>query len=221
MRYLVPLLFGLGGAAILIGLGVWQLQRLDWKREIIATAEAQMGAPAGPLPATANPDGDAYRHVAVAGTILPQELHVLTSQPPLGIGFKVIAAMETADGRRLMVDRGFVPEADKIAPRPPVEGTVTGILLWPKETDLFTPEPDTEGNMWFARDVDTMAKALGTEPLMIVETEPLGEAAPLPLPVTANFRNEHLQYALTWFALAVVWLGMTVYWVVRIRREAD
>lgn len=215
----MPLLFGLGGAAVLVTLGLWQLDRLDWKRGLIAEAGAMLAADPVPLPAKPDPDADRYRRVTATGTITGVEAHVLTSDPPHGVGFKVISAFVTDDGRRILIDRGFVPEADKLAPRPEAKATIAGSLMWPRETDFFTPDADKALNLWFARDVVAMSKALATEPVLVVLSEPAGEGAPRPLPVTANFRNDHRQYAITWFSLAVVWLGMTVYWILRIRRN--
>ena len=76
--------------------------------------------------------------------------------------------MTLADGRRVLLDRGFVPIAEKDAARATGPLTVEGTLAWPDETDGFTSDPDRAKNVWFARDVSLMAAALDTEPVMIV-----------------------------------------------------
>lgn len=219
-RMIVPLIFGIVGVAILVSLGSWQLRRLAWKTEILAEIAARLEAPPGPVPATTSPEADRYLHVRTSGEILPGEIHVYTSAPPRGVGYRVIVPLRLADGRSLLLDRGFVPIDEKDVPRHLGPITVEGNLDWPRETDsLFTAAPDLAKNIWFARDVPAMAAALGTEPLLLVTSASDDPAAPQPLPVTVNLPNDHLGYALTWFGLALVWAGMTLYLLWRIKRR--
>ena len=218
-RLFVPLIFGLAGAAILIGLGVWQLQRLGWKEAILADIDARIVAAPVPLPSEIDPERDRYLPVEVKGRFTGQEVDVLTSGKFDGVGYRVIAAMEIADGRRILVDRGFLPEAARAVPRPASTAFITGNLHWPMETDSFTPAPDVASGIWFARDVSAMAAALTTEPVLIVAREPTGDGIE-PLPIdTSVIANDHFNYAMTWFSLAVVWLGMTGFWLFRIKRR--
>lgn len=206
-RLIAMLVVGFGGVAILLALGQWQLRRLAWKEAVIAQIETRLAADPAPLPDAPEEARDEYRRVVVSGAFAPGEIHVLTSMKPHGPGFRVIAPFVTAEGRRIMVDRGFVPEAMKSAPREAAAATVAGALLWPDETDGFTPAPDRDRNFWFARDAASMAEALGTEPVLVVAET--GGEWPQPLPVTVNIPNDHLQYAITWFSLALVWAVMT------------
>jgi surfeit locus 1 family protein len=217
-RMILPLLFGLVGAAILIGLGTWQVQRLHWKEDLIAKAEAKIAMPAVALPVQPDPVADRYLSVTVQGRFLGPEAHVLTSIQGQGPGFLVIAAYQTDNGRRILVDRGFVPETAKTAPRPPRAVAVTGNLNWPDDVNSATPPPDEGRGIWFGRDVAAMAALLGTEPLMLIARSDTGDGVQAQ-PVSATFRNDHLGYAITWFSLAVVWLGMTVSYLWRIRRR--
>lgn len=213
--------FGLAGASVLIGLGVWQLQRLEWKQGVIAALEARLAAEPVAVPEAPDSGRDAFLRVRAKGEIGADALYLLTSLKPHGPGFRVIAPLTLADGRRVLADLGYIPEADKAAPRPPASGAVVGALYWPDETDGFTPAPDLAANIWFARDLPAMARALGTEPLMIVaESHPLGDA-PKPLRLGVNLPNDHLQYALTWFALALIWAVMSTMLVRRERRRAE
>ena len=219
-RMIVPLIFGIVGVAILVSLGSWQLRRLAWKTEILAEIAARLEAPPGPVPATTSPEADRYLHVRTSGEILPGEIHVYTSAPPRGVGYRVIVPLRLADGRSLLLDRGFVPIDEKDVPRHLGPITVEGNLDWPRETDsLFTAAPDLAKYIWFARVVPAMAAALGTEPLLLVTSASDDPAAPQPLPVTVNLPNDHLGYALTWFGLALVWAGMTLYLLWRIKRR--
>lgn len=216
-----PLLVGIVGTAILASLGIWQLQRLEWKSGVLADIEAQIGGDPRPLPGEIDPERDRYRPVTASGMITDAEIDVLVSVRGTGPGYRIIAAFETDAGRRILLDRGFVAEARRGELRPPVVATVTGNLHWPDEVDRFTPEPDFDRNIWFARDVPAMAAELGTEPVMIVlrtssETEP--PAMPMPVEA-AGIPNDHLGYAVTWFGLAAVWTGMTVFLLWRIRQR--
>ena len=216
-RMIGPLIFGLGGAAILVKLGLWQLDRLEWKTALINTESARMSAPPVALPATLDPLKDHFLHVEITGTLGAEMADVLTSIPQVGPGYKMIAALETPKGRRVLVDLGFILEENRATPRPSGSVSLTGNVFWPNETDWFTPEMDQTRNIWFARDLDLMSAALQTEPVMIVArtiTPPVANLYLRP----SDRPNNHLNYAITWFSLAFVWLGMTGLLLWRIRR---
>ena len=218
-RTLFLLIVGLGGAAILIWLGVWQIRRLAWKEAIIADINTRIAAAPVDLPASVNRDLDAYLPVTVSGTFEQGEVHVLVSQKDVGAGYRIITPFVLEDGRRIMVDRGFAVASAKDAARSDGPATVTGNLQWPQETDSFTPEADLKGNIWFARDVPAMARTLGTQPVLLVtrsSTPPAAGISPLPVD-TARIPNDHLQYAITWFSLAAIWLGMSLFFLRRRR----
>lgn len=220
-RIVAALVFGLGGVAILLALGFWQVRRLEWKEAVLAEISARMEAPAGAVPFEATEARDEYLHVLVSGRLLPGEVHVYTSAPPFGVGYRVIAPLALDDGRTVLLDRGFVPIGEKDAPRLIGPIRVEGALLWPDETDSYTQAPDLAKNIWLARDLPAMAQALRAEPILIVTEASDDAAAPMPLPVGVNIRNDHLQYAVTWFSLAAVWAMMTGYLIWRIKRRID
>lgn len=220
MRLALPILFGLAGTLVLVWLGVWQLQRMEWKHDVIARMNAELVAPPVAVPAAPDPDRDRWLPVYASGTIEGAEILVQSSLKSVGPGFRVIAPFDM-DGRRIMVDRGFIRLTDRDRARPPVTATVVGNLHWPDETDRFTPGP--EGRLFFARDVALMAAELGTEPaLLVVRQTDENPLAVTPLPVdTAGIPDNHLQYAITWFLFAAVWAGMTAYFVAQRRRQPD
>ncbi|WP_068115346.1 SURF1 family protein [Tropicimonas marinistellae] len=220
-RYSAPLVIGLAGAAVLIWLGVWQLQRLEWKEAILDEIDARILAEPVSLPADPDPTRDRFLAVKASGRTGDRDLHVLVSTRTVGAGFRIVTAFETESGRRILLDRGFVRETQKDTPRPPVRLTVTGNLHWPDERDRFTPDNDLEANYWFARDIDAMAGELGTEPLLLIaRLVSGGDGAVAPLPVdSASIPNDHFGYAVTWFGLALVWLGMTALQLWRISRR--
>ncbi len=220
-RMIIPLLFGLIGCGILLSLGTWQVQRLAWKHEILADIETRIAAKPVALPSALIAAPMRYLPVEVAGDHTGEELHVLFSIKNQGAGYRVISKFITSDGRVVMVDRGYVPTPRKDENRAATGVTVQGNLHWPQEVDGFTPEPDLAANIWFARDVEAMADALGTEPLLIVAraTSPTTPAVQ-PVPVTTQgIPNDHLQYAITWFLLCAAWAGMTAYLLWRIRQR--
>ena len=217
-RILAVLAFGLGGAAILTWLCLWQVGRLDWKLQVIAKLEERLAAAPVPLPAAPDPEADKYLRVRVEGRFLEGEAHNLSSKKPWGPGFRIIAPFETAEGRRILIDRGYVPQEQKDAVRPLPEAVVSGVLLWPDESNASTPEPDLKANYWFAREPEKLARALGTEQLLIVAEAGEGEWSKAD-PVTVNLRNDHLEYAITWGSLAVIWLVMTGLVLLRLRRR--
>jgi surfeit locus 1 family protein len=156
----------------------------------------------------------------VTGALGGEEVDVLTSLKNEGPGYRVIAAMTSGD-RRVLVDLGFVPEEAKDLPRMAERVTVTGNLMWPRETDSWTPAPDEGQGIWFARDVDEMSERLGTEPVMIVARSIEGaDLGTIPVPVdTSGVPNDHYEYAITWFGLALVWAVMSLLLIVRFRKE--
>ena len=215
-RALFFVVIGLGGATILVSLGIWQMQRLAWKEGIIADINARIVAAPVELPGALNPETDAYLPVTVTGTLGEQVLRVLVSQKDIGAGYRIISALTMPD-RTVMVDRGFVPVNGGAQATLTQPVTLTGNLQWPNETDNFTPAPDLENNIWFARDVDAMAEALNTQPILIVARDVSfddGDVTPFPVD-TARIPNDHLQYAITWFSLAVIWLAMSAYFLRR------
>lgn len=218
-RMILPLLFGLIGTAILMSLGFWQVQRMQWKEGILADITARISAAPVALPATPDPKGDRYLPVTVNGRFTGQTLRVLVSRKEIGAGVRIIEAFQTDDGRRVLVDRGFLPDADKNRALSVSNATVTGNLHWPQETDSFTPPPDLKTGLWYARDVAAMSRALDTEPTFLVAREPTGDGIEA-MPVdTSGIPNDHWGYAVQWFSMAAVWLGMTVYLLWRIRQR--
>ena len=213
---LLPLIFGLAGVAVLLALGKWQVDRLAWKEGVLANIAARIAADPVAVPVAPDPVVDAYLPVIVEGVFAAPALRVLVSRKRVGAGYRLISALQT-DGRRILVDRGFVP-VGAVIPAPP-EGALRlmGNLHWPDDRLGSTPENDVAGNMWFARDIADMAAVLETEPVLMVlrEMSP-PESGVTPLPVdTSGIPNDHLGYAITWFSLAAIWATMTFYYILR------
>lgn len=222
-RLIAPLLIGLVGTAILIALGTWQVQRLAWKQGVLNEIELVIASDPIPLPRVIAPTEQRYMPVQASGTLNEGALFVLVSIKSRGPGWRVISPLTTDEGRRVLLDRGFIPTAKKSAPlyAGPIE--MTGNLLWPDDRNSSTPQNDVAGNIWFARDVQQMAETLDTEPLLIVarSLSPADKGMTL-LPVDiSGIPNDHLQYAITWFSLAGIWLIMTGVWLRRLLKKGD
>ena len=217
-----PLVLGVAGVAVLMSLGFWQVSRMEEKRVVIEAIEARiMDAPVA-LPQAPEPERDRYLPVQAEGRFTGEVVHVLSAQRALGTGTHVVAVFETADGERVLVDRGFLPDAARPGFEPgDGAALVIGNLHWPRDADRHTPEPDLQRGLWFAREVDTIAAHLGTEPVLIVaraEEPPAPGLRPVPVG-TEGIPDNHFEYAVTWFLLAVAWAGMTLYLLWRIRRD--
>jgi surfeit locus 1 family protein len=215
------LTFGLIGTGVLVGLGTWQVQRLAWKQDLLAGIAAQIGADPVPLAEALTPEFRRYAPVELSGTFGTGHIRMLASRKSTGPVYRVIRPFQTDSGARVLVDTGWQPQNRDVAEVPDTHLTLIGNLDNPQEADGFTPAPDIPGNIWFARDVPAMAAALGTDPVLVVLRDaPQIDLAVTPWPVdTAGIPNDHLQYAITWFSLAAIWVGMTTYFLWRPRAK--
>jgi surfeit locus 1 family protein len=212
-QILFPLVIGLGGIVVLLWLGFWQLDRLEWKLGIIRDIDVRVAADPVPLPAAPNPDADNYLSVIMQGAATGEEIRFLDSGTAAGTGHHIISAFVTADGRRVMLDQGLLPLYEDEGVALTAEVTVQGNLIWPDDISRQAAIEDE----WYARDVAAMAQALGTEPLLVaLYAASQYDERLTPLAVdTRNIKNDHLEYAITWFLLSVVWFSMTGFYVVR------
>lgn len=218
-KILFPLILGLAGCGVLVGLGLWQVERLAWKEAILADIDARLKAAPAPLTRFVNEGQDEYTRVFFTGRPTGQELHVLVSGTAAGTGYRVIAKVATDMGP-IMVDLGLLPMTAKDAAPLTADMRISGTLLWPDDQNDSTPAPDLAENIWFARNVTTMSAALDSLPIMVIasQTSP-ADPRLTPLPVTtAGIKNDHLEYAITWFLLAAVWAIMTLYLIRRTLR---
>lgn len=226
-----PIAFTVFGLAVLIGLGSWQVQRLQWKTDLIVWRDAQLATPPAPLPATiANDpkvfDGYRFRRVSVTGEFAHDKEIYLAGYLYKQVGFQVITPMLRDGGQAVFVDRGWVPASRRDpASRSDsqVGGTVTvvGIARGPGEQGWFVPDNDAEQNYWFWRDISAMAAAAGVDAApLIVQLEKTQNPGNLPIPSgePISLRNDHLQYAITWYSLAV---ALVIIFYLSQRRRVD
>lgn len=211
---LIPILFIIGASVLLFGLGIWQVERLAWKEGEIAHIKAAKQQDAlGTLPADLS--GIEYRSVVLTGQFLNDKMFRMVGHPQgEGPGFYIITPFRLEDdGRIVLVNRGFAPEGKEN----PVSGTqtISGIIRPNRLHRMFMPENLPEKNVWFYEDLNAMATIIG-EPVLPLMIEATGEAKPGTYPTPSNgeitLRNDHLNYAITWFALGIIGLIMFAFY---------
>ena len=220
--------------AILISLGTWQLQRKAWKDELVATLRQKLNAAPVALPPPAQwpslqQTRDEFTRVKFRADYAPgKEAVVWATGSGLrddvkGPGIFIFTPVRLSSGETVIINRGFVADQKPTGAikRPaPVQGPaeITGIMRWPepKAWQLSTPY-DRDAQLWFVRDHLAMAPEMGWERAapFYIEREAQMPADGLPPPgrLNANLPNNHLQYALTWYALAMVLIAVFGFWV--------
>jgi surfeit locus 1 family protein len=215
-----PTVAMLAGLAVLLALGTWQVQRLHWKAALIAEREAQLTAPAEPLPTGAEDwrEWD-FRRVSVAGEFRHDLEQLFGAYGVAGqVGHHVLTPLIRPDGTAVLVDRGWVP-ADRAHPaarregQVPGEVEVMGIARYRGDdaAGWFTPDNRPEAGLWYSYDLPALERALGLDLLPVVVD---ADATPNPggLPIGGRTRvelpNNHLQYAVTWYGLAAALIAI-------------
>jgi surfeit locus 1 family protein len=236
---IVPALFTLAGIALLIGLGAWQLERKAWKEALIDSITRRMSVAPEPLPSperwsSLDAAHDEFTRVTFHAVFEnDREALVFAGASAFrpdtsGTGYWVFTPARLEGGARVVVNRGFVTEANK-DPGTRAAGLVhepidiVGVLRWPEHGGWFTPAGEPARNLWFARDQLAIAAAKGwgnVAPFYVEQEAPTPPGGlPQPGKLTVNLPNNHLQYAITWFALAIVLVGVFVAFVRARRRE--
>lgn len=194
-----------------VALGVWQVERRAWKLDLIARVESRIHAAPVPLPAWPGVDAKAeeYRRVTVTGEFLHDRATLVQALTEQGAGYWVITPMRSPRGI-VLINRGFVPDRNTLNGRdalgPYGEVSVTGLLRVSEPGGGFLRANDPAAGRWYSRDVPAIAHAqkLGPVAPFFVDAGAGPHPGPYPLGglTVVRFNNNHLVYALTWFALA-------------------
>jgi len=235
--------------ALFLGLGTWQVFRLQWKLDLIARVDARVHAAPVTTPPAARwaqltRESDEYRRVRLAGHYLYEYTTPVQALSELGAGFWLLTPLCTAEGHIVYVNRGFIPAADNKPGRYParVASTtahpcaaggervaLTGLLRISEPKGGFLRENDPAANRWYSRDIAALAAAHGLDrpapngaptvaPFFIdagMGQDPAGAPEhPTGGLTVISFQNNHLVYALTWYALALM-VGAAAWWVRR------
>jgi surfeit locus 1 family protein len=206
------------GIVLLTALGVWQLERRTWKLALIDRVEHRLHAAPLPMPVAAswpaiNAASDEYRRVTVTGEFLHARETLVAAVTDDGPGFWVLTPLRTAAGTTVLVNRGFVPPdrrdpATRRDGNPPQTVSITGLLRMSEPKGGFLRSNDPTANRWYSRDVAAIAAARGlpdVAPFFIdADATPNAGGYPVGGLTVVRFPNNHLIYALTWFALAIM-----------------
>jgi surfeit locus 1 family protein len=200
----------LGLAALLLtGLGVWQVERRAWKRDLIARTEAKLVADPRPLKpgdwSGFGPDA-AYTRVEAAGQWLETAPVFVKAVTAAGPGSWVMSPLRTPAGI-VLINRGFVPDEQRREIVPPAGSSVTGLLRLSEPGGAFLRSNDPQGGRWYSRDVAAIARSRGWQgvaPFFIDADAVPAVRWPRGGMTVVRFPDNHLVYALTWFGLASI-----------------
>ncbi|WP_368641816.1 SURF1 family protein [Castellaniella ginsengisoli] len=224
----VLLAVALGG---FMALGTWQVHRMYWKHALIARVDGFQHAPPTPAPGAEAWSGlrgelDEYRRVALQGVLLNHEI-LVQANTRLGAGFWVMTPLRRDDGSIVFINRGFVDAAHRdpgrrgeTPPAGPIR--IEGLLRFSQPGGGFLRSNAPAEGRWYSRDVAAMAQFLGLQPVApyFVDQSANGAADihapaprrwPVPGLTVVHFRDAHLSYALTWYALAAMTAAAMVY----------
>ncbi|MQQ99301.1 SURF1 family protein [Glaciimonas soli] len=225
--------------AAFFALGTWQVKRLQWKLDLIERVDQRVHAAPVPAPGPERwpqigPEADEYRHVSVTGNFLYPLTTQVQAVTDLGSGFWVITPLRSADGNVVLINRGFIPaklNAQSNHSDSAAVVTITGLLRMSEPGGGFLRHNDPAGNRWYSRDVQAIAAAHGLQhvaPYFIdvdaakATTEGQGAAISSDTPIggltVIAFHNNHLVYAVTWYALALM-VAAACFWVAREERK--
>jgi surfeit locus 1 family protein len=230
--------------AAFVALGIWQLQRLQWKTTLIAQVDQRVHAAPAAAPSQADwarlsKDQDEYRHIRLQGKFLDVPATLVQASTVRGSGYWVLAPFAGQDGGIVMVNRGFVPTGSKpAAPASPLPSEVSGLLRMSEPGGGFLRHNDPVHGRWYSRDVAAIAAARGLSRVApyfvdqdaapqdaqkaaqenaseaeIITRLPAAGATVVPIGglTVVSFNNNHLVYALTWFAMALMAAGACVF----------
>jgi surfeit locus 1 family protein len=203
----------------LVALGLWQLERRTWKLALIAQVERRLSGAPLPAPGPAMWPGigkdDAYTRVTVHGTYAHDRETLVQAATTLGSGYWVLTPLATDAGFTVLVNRGFVPPDRKARPQLPAGlVTVTGLLRITEPGGGFLRSNDPAADRWYSRDVAAIAarRQLNRTAPYFVDADAASEPGwPRGGLTVIAFANSHLQYALTWFAMAAMLAGVSLW----------
>ncbi|WP_274425066.1 SURF1 family protein [Chelativorans sp. YIM 93263] len=230
------LAFSIPVLILLLVLGTWQVQRLQWKEGLIQRIEERITDAPVPLEDIAElyaqgQDVD-YRPTAIEGDFdHDRERHYLATWQGQS-GFFVHTPLALENGRYIFINRGFVPY-DRKEPETRQEGQVSGTVqigglarTAPQEKPSFiVPENDPAGNIFFWKDLPAMTRSAGLDEAEVypfyVDADDAANPGGLPVGgvTRINLPNNHLQYVVTWYGLAFALVCVLVYWFLRGRKD--
>ncbi|EJZ19270.1 SURF1 family protein (plasmid) [Rhizobium sp. Pop5] len=209
-------------AAALAALGTWQVQRLAWKRDLITRVDQRVHAASVPAPGRAdwdkvNPADDEYRRVTVAGMLANDKETLVYASTAVGPGYWVMTPLTIAGGTSILINRGFVP-TERRDPASRREGElsgpieITGLMRMTEPKGSLLQSNDIAADRWYSRDVAAIAekRGIGVVAPYFIDADATPNPGGLPVGglTVIHFPNNHLVYAVTWYGLAAMVLGL-------------
>ncbi len=219
----------LAGLVILLALGTWQARKVGPKTALVEKIEAGLKAEPLPLPVHLDDPGTLdYRRVSFRGELMEAEpIRVFATSTGGKAGYHIYAPVEKQHGMAVLVNFGWVPAAMQEAPGLPFGATldVTGVLRVSAEPGSMTPENKPGEGQWYTADVYEMADAFGLRTKefyhfrVFADEGVLATEWPKGGQVRVDIRNDHFQYALTWYGIALTLIGVYIAFGLKRGRE--
>ncbi|WP_144752413.1 SURF1 family protein [Bartonella saheliensis] len=214
-------------------LGIWQVQRLNWKTNLITSANqrvhlAPIKAPRKDQWAEVTFEKNEYQPVVITGKFLKNKNILVTAAAQNTTGYWVLTPLQTADNTLTFINRGFIPmdernnfqhsepshihaSSQKDSTTNTEQTTIIGLLRMSEKNGFFPRKNNPDKNIWYTRELPAMAQKLGLSTVAPYFIDARKTSPQANLPVTGltmiHFRNNHLVYAITWFILAAGMLG--------------
>jgi surfeit locus 1 family protein len=214
---------------LFLSLGIWQVERLSWKKDLITRVDSRIEAAAVPVPSptewpSISAEKDEYRHVSAVGHFLNDKVIPVKALTVLGSGYWQLVPLQTENDGTIYINRGFINDDDfktgaLIENIPAGEITVSGLIRMNEPDGFFLRPNEPEKDLWNSRDITAFARKQNLDavaPYFIdADKDNIGEATAGKQPVggltVVSFPNNHLSYAVTWFVLALMVLGGTLF----------
>jgi surfeit locus 1 family protein len=225
-----PTVFTIPAVLVMIGLSIWQVERLQWKEALIADRQARVAAEPIALPAPgSDPATVEYRRVALTGHFLhDHEMYLAARSMNGNVGYHIVTPMALGDGSIVLVDRGWVPIEKKLGEsrsQGQLSGDITldGVVRLSQHQAFMQPDNEPAQNVWFFLDLPAMVVKAGLNARSDLYVEAGATPVPGGYPIGGqthiNLPNDHLQYALTWALLALALIVIYVIYHLRPRQE--
>ena len=217
-----PLLFTITGVVVMVGFGTWQLQRLEWKEDLLIQIEKGLKAKPISLPKKLTDiESVEYKRYNVSGIFQHQnEMHLFSTSKTGEPGYHIYTPLIRLNATPIIVNRGWVPEQFKInttRSKGLIEGiiTINGISRVSRQKTKFVPENNIDENRWYYASIEEMAGAASLDNVAPIYLDAEASSAhegvwPRAGVTRVNLSNRHLEYVFTWYSFAAILLGIFI-----------
>ena len=195
---------------IFIGLGTWQIIRLNWKNNLILEIENSLKNPPVEL---AQSNKENFLKIKTSGSIdFDKQIYLYNLNESGTPGFEVINPIVIGD-ENFLINRGWIPFEKKGTQEINVfdQKNIIGTLKLQGRKNIFKPDNDLDENYWFSLNRDDILKFTGKNFSKYIIYLDGNYQLPRPKKITANISNNHQKYAITWFSLALSILLLYLY----------